>query len=79
LIAKKAEAARKKGGSPMALEEWTATGLVASFRSVTRKSRGTSLKAGILYAPGPRVKRLPGCGWGCVVWCGVVCVDWVVG
>merc|ERR1719240_1764136 len=47
-VAKKAGVPMKKGGSPTAREEWTALEFGLFLRIVTRKSTGTSLKAGIL-------------------------------
>jgi hypothetical protein len=55
LIANNTEAARKRGGSPTALEEKMAFGLLVLSRSVTFSSTGMSEQAGILYVPGPVV------------------------
>ena len=43
----------------LTLEEYTALGLDAPFSRETLNSMGMSPKAGILYAPGPRVNRKP--------------------
>ena len=53
LSAKNTAAPRKKGGSPIALDECASgvCGLGASFRRVTRKSMGMSFAVGILYVP----------------------------
>ena len=53
-IARKVAAPRKKGGSPTALDEWTATLLSTPDMRRTCSSRGVSLKLGSLYVPGPR-------------------------
>mmetsp|Transcript_15292 Transcript_15292/g.35184 ORF Transcript_15292/g.35184 Transcript_15292/m.35184 type:complete len:216 (+) Transcript_15292:365-1012(+) len=61
-IAKKTAEPRKKGGSPTALDEWTAKGLATPVIKLTLKTRGVSLNEGILYAPGPCVSSRPaGC------------------
>ena len=48
LIAKNTLFASRSGGSPTALDEYTARGLLEFFNSETRKSGGISLTLGIL-------------------------------
>ena len=59
LMAKNTDDARKSGGSPTALDEYTARGFDEPLSRLTLNSDGISPNPGILYAPGPFVKRRP--------------------
>lgn len=60
-MAQNVDSDSSSGGSPIALDEYTARGarFLWPCRMCTVKTPGQFPKAGILYAPGPRVKRKP--------------------